>query len=148
MEKYFLLLFLVLLVPPSAFASNEVRLNNTVIPLHYDVVIHLYEEEKFFSVDETIEISVEESTNELRINSRALIANWPETQLIDENGVSQSPTEFNVIYDQYSDILSLTFGQEIEAGRNYTVKFPSIIGSYGEGLIEVPFPESSAEDAP
>lgn len=116
-----------------------VRLNSTTVPLHYEVHLTISVEDKLFSVEEFISLTVLEDTKVIAINSNGLTSSssWlTSTRLIGDNGIEYRP--INVEEDPGNDLLVLRFGEVISGEANYTLHFTDVQGSFGNGLSEVP----------
>lgn len=122
----------------SVGAQNKIRLDSDQTrPFHYSVELKINVDTKRFYVEESIDLSIAEDTEELQINVNKLDGSWLKTRLVNQATQEEHvPLLGYTMADDVSEILYLMFDQVIPGSANYTLHFTGIVGEFGVGFRE------------
>lgn len=117
--------------------SACIRLDDSVIPYHYDIQLELNVESKSFSGQGSIEVELTKELRELRINRNYLVGSWTTCRLVSHvNDQAYLVGSSIYINDQANELLVLQFPATVPGGANYTLYFESITGTFDRALEE------------
>lgn len=120
-------------------AVNSDRLDSSkVYPFHYNIVLKIDVVPKQFSVEETIDLRIEEDLRELWINENLLKGDWLQSRLVNQDtGEEYKPYHAFSVYDDQKEICRLFFENEVPGGANYTLQLTGISGKFDRAFNAV-----------
>lgn len=132
---------LVLLVLSRSSSVLGTRLDKLAVPSHYDVQLTIDVETKTFFVDETIEFTLLEDSNEISLNVYNLEGGgWLSNTILRpiDQDVEYQPLVSETHISGVQQSVVLTFALILPGNTNYTLQLTNVRGSFGSGLVEVP----------
>lgn len=117
-----------------ALAQNRLDASNA-LPLHYTIETTVDVLSRKFSSEGSIVIHLLKDTSAISFFANGLVSSWLPSSLENEDGETFEAILF--VRGGGSDHRTLVFKEEFKGGFNYTLHFPTVEGTFGNGLVQV-----------